>query len=78
MIKVRLRKGRNKGEYILLGTGYGIARTSQKGSLFDFKVREGDTQRVVALCDYEGNIHWAESKNVQVISVDGKYLDELL
>jgi hypothetical protein len=55
--------------FILLGTGLGIYR-SETDSLFE-PVKEG-VHKMLAVCDKEGKIYWYPSKELTVITVDGK------
>lgn len=76
MIKVRLTSSDNNQEYYLLGAGYGVTKPIPRGSIFPFSVSERDTHRLVCLCDDQGEIHWAHSKHVKVISIEGVALNE--
>lgn len=75
MIKVRLITSKSDQQYYLLGAGYGVTKPIPRGSLFPFSVTEKDSHRLVCVCDEQGVIHWAHSKDVIVISIDGVELN---
>ena len=57
-------------EFILLGTGLGIYRSEDRHK-FSEKVKEG-VHKMLAVCDKSGKIYWYPSKELTVVTVDGK------
>ena len=57
-------------EFILLGTGLGIYRSEDRQK-FSEKVKEG-VHKMLAVCDKSGKIYWYPSKELTVVTVDGK------
>ncbi|MEM6317432.1 MAG: hypothetical protein AAF960_07160 [Bacteroidota bacterium] len=60
--------------YILLGTGLGMYRSESGRGLLD-TVKEG-VHKIIAVCDKSGEIHWFPSKELTVITVDGKAVED--
>jgi len=56
--------------FILLGTGLGLYRSENGQKLFD-KVNEG-VHKMLAVSDKAGKIYWYPSKELTVVTVDGK------
>lgn len=56
--------------FLLLGTGLGLYRSENGQKMFD-KVKEG-VHKMLAVCDKSGKIHWFPSKELVVVTVDGK------
>jgi hypothetical protein len=71
MIKVQLTTSNDTQEYYLLGAGYGITKPIPRGTIFPHTINEKDSHRLVCICDEKGEIHWAHSNHVRVISIDG-------
>ena len=57
--------------FLLLGTDLGVYRSEFKNSLFEDGVKEG-IHKMLAVCDKVGKIYWYPSKELTVITVDGK------
>ena len=57
--------------FILLGAGLGVYRSEYKGSIFEDGVKEG-VHKMLAVCDKSGKIYWYPSKELVVVTVDGK------
>ena len=68
----------NGGEYILLGTGYGVFKSSHPSPVFKLPVKESGTFPLAAICDYRGRIGWVRSANLEVVSVHGETPAEVL
>ena len=71
MIKVRHIK--TYEEFYLVGTGYGMYKSSRPGLLFgnlDPHEEEGAVG-MVAVCDDYGVIKWFNSRSLRVIEIDG-------
>lgn len=73
-------KNINNGEkYFLVGTGFGAYKATRPsffgGNLFP--VEDEDTITVVAICDGNGKIHWIQSSEIEVVSIDGVHLSEI-
>ena len=72
--------------YVLLGTGFGMFKTTRRftlGDIFTKDVKEGVRDVVqgsenegecslAALCGIDGRILWADTSKLTVISVDGQ------
>ena len=70
-IIVEHRKSKNR--YILLGSGYGIYKSSRPSAFLGNMApkEESGELRVVALSDRKGKIHWIEAEFIRVVAVDG-------
>ncbi len=66
--------------YILLGTGFGIYKSSRPSFLFKnlFPVEEQKDFDLVAVSDRNGNIKWFYSEELVVVEVDGERPSQLL
>lgn len=66
-------------KFIFLGVGYGIYKATRPGLIGGnlFPEEEEGTERVAAVCDKYGNIHWFSPNKLKVIEVDGIKLEEL-
>lgn len=66
-------------KYILLGTGFGAYKAIRPsligGNLLPHE--EEGMIKVVAVCDYKGDINWINSDNLQVIEIDGIKISEI-
>ncbi|MEM1123595.1 MAG: hypothetical protein AAGJ18_24360 [Bacteroidota bacterium] len=60
--------------YILIGTGLGMYR-SESGKKFLDEVKEG-VYKMLAVCDKKGEIYWFPSKELTVVTVDGKAVED--
>ncbi len=67
-------------QYVLLGAGFGMFQSKKPNWLFGDLVAdvEGDECALVCVCNSAGQIGWLDSKDVNVVSVDGKPVVELL
>lgn len=65
----------NNNVYILLGTSYAYYRDTTPGFLGG--TDEG-SYKVAAVCDENGEIFWAYTKDLKILEVDGYKLGELL
>ena len=72
-------KSTNK-DYVLLGTGFGAFKSSRPGLFLGdlFPTEEKGQITMVALCNQQGEIRWAQSEDVTVVSIDGQQPQELL
>ena len=61
--------------FILLGTGLGVYRSEYKTSIFEDGVKEG-VHKMLAVCDKSGKIYWYPSKELVVVTVDGKAVND--
>ena len=77
-IKVRYK---NNGRiYVCLGTGYGAYMSMAAGSYLEAWIpqkKEGQ-MGMVAVCNEQGEIRWADHQDLEVIEIDGKTPAELL
>jgi hypothetical protein len=59
--------------FVVIGTGYGMYRSATPGALGALTPIEDEGERgTVAVCDSKGRIRWFESKDLRVVSIDGK------
>ncbi len=60
--------------YILLGIGYGLAKTARPGMVLGdmFPSEKTDAVPTVCVCDGDGQIRWCDPGELEVIEVDGK------
>ncbi len=75
-----VKHNENGKKYILLGTGYGAFKATRPsyfgGNLFP-KNEEG-TYQMVAITDETNKIFWCPSKDLTILSADGKTISEWL
>lgn len=65
--------------YILMGTGFGIYKSSRSGSGLNLTaVEEENHFHLVAVCDRQGEIRWFYSDDLVVLEVDGVRPEDLL
>lgn len=66
-------------EYILLGTGFGVYKSSTSGLIGGSLFPEEDkgTLQKLAVADFEGKIHFVDGEEFIVTHVDGKTLEQL-
>ena len=69
---------KQKERFLLLGTGYGAHKAIHTGGFMGHLMPEEDsgTHEMVAVCDKNGDIKWYPSKELKVINVDDKKLEE--
>ena len=67
-------------QYVLLGSGFGMFQSKKPNWLLGNLAAdvEGAECALVCVCDSAGLIGWLDSTEVNVISVDGKPVRELL
>jgi hypothetical protein len=67
-------------QYVLLGSGFGMFQSKKPNWLLGNLVADvnGAECALVCVCDASGLIGWLDSEEVNVISVDGKPVSELL
>ena len=65
---------KTEAAYILLGTGLGLYRSEDRHK-FGEKVKEG-VHKMLAVCDKAGKIYWFPSKDLVVVTVDGKDVED--
>ena len=67
-------------QYVLLGAGFGMFQSKKPNWLFGDLVAdvEGAERALVCVCDSDGLIGWMDSEEVNVKSVDGKPVHELV
>ncbi len=71
---------KNGKRFILLGTGFGVFKSSRPG-LFGgdwFPNTDEGSESKVAVCDPKGKIYWANSDDLTVVSVDGELPADIL
>ncbi|WP_026894132.1 hypothetical protein [Clostridiisalibacter paucivorans] len=63
--------------YILIGTGYGLYKSSRPGIFFGNLMPEEDEGQiaVAAVSDKEGNILWFPTNELRVIEIDGQKIE---
>jgi hypothetical protein len=65
--------------FVVIGAGYGMYRSAMPGVLGAMTPIEDEGEKgYVAVCDSKGRIRWFGSKDLRVVSVDGKSPAELL
>ena len=65
--------------YVLLGAGFGMFKAMRGATLGDILgIQEEGDKTLVALCGTDGQILWADSSELTVVSVDGQSLDSVL
>ena len=65
--------------FVLIGTGYGMYKSSMPGVVGHLTpIEDRGEKGLVAVCDSKGTIHWCDSQDLRVVSVDGKTPTELL
>ncbi|NER21045.1 MAG: hypothetical protein F6J86_01760 [Symploca sp. SIO1B1] len=68
----------SQNNYILLGTGFGIYKSSRPNAFFELlTIDEQEHFRLVAVADHHGEIKWFYSKDLTVIEIDGRHPSEL-
>ena len=67
-------------QFVLLGAGFGMFQSKKPNWLLGNLAAdvEGDECALVCVCNSAGMIGWLDSKEVNVVSVDGKPIDQLL
>ena len=75
-----VRHGEEPGnQYVLLGAGFGMFKAMRGATLGDIlSVQDEGEKTLVALCGTDGQILWADSSELTVVSVDGQSLDAIL
>lgn len=67
------------GQFVLLGAGFGMFKAMRGATLGDILSKQDEGEKtLVALCGTDGQILWADSSEVTVVSVDGQSLDVVL
>jgi len=69
-----VRSKTDNREYVLLGTGFGAYQSKKPNWFFGdlmADTAEGEFA-MVCVCDSRGTVGWLESEDVQVVSVDGQ------
>lgn len=65
--------------YILVGTGFGIYKSTRSGSGLSLTaVEEENHFHLVAVCDRKGEIKWFYSDDLIVLEIDGERPADLL
>jgi len=73
-----VRLNSTEKEYVLLGTGFGMFKAQgQAGWGKMVNTSKGD-KRVVALSNEFGQVLWADSNDITVVSVDGVNISKIL
>ena len=67
-------------KYVLLGTGFGAFKATRPGVFLGNLMPEEEEGQItmVAVCDGEGKIRWAQSDDLVVVEVDGSSPGEIL
>jgi hypothetical protein len=66
-------------QFVLLGTGFGMFKAMRGATLGDILSKQDEGEKTLAaLCGEDGNILWADSSELTVISVDGQSPKALL
>lgn len=74
-----VRDNLNDKFYVLIGTGFGIAKSSRPGAFVPEATTSSSTESgMLAVANSDGDILWLPSFMLSVISVDGKPCRELL
>ena len=74
-----VRHADSAGEYVLLGTGFGVFKAMRGAVLGDILSEEDHgEQAMAALCAADGKILWAHSDQLTVVSVDGEAPHQVL
>ena len=68
------------GRFILVGSGFGAYKAIRPSVFLGHLAphEEEGTVRVVLLCDHRGAVAWIDSREIEVLSVDGQTPGELL
>ena len=64
--------------YVLVGAGYGSAKTAMNNPLFPSRIATSSETEMVAVANPDGEISWLPSYQLAVVSVDGVSCKELL
>ncbi len=77
---IKVRVNWSEEHFLLLGTGYGVLTPSQTnaGLMLGMPKEQEGRIEMVAVCDREGAIHWARSRDVDIVEIDGKAPSEWL
>ena len=77
---VIVRHRESGAKYILLGAGFGAYKALRPGMFFGHLAphEESGELPVALVCDAEGAATWVQSKNLEVLSVDGEKPSEIL
>ena len=75
-----LRHTRTNKEYVLVGTGLGMFQSTKPHWFLGNLAKEVDdgVHSCVAVADASGSVHWFDSQDMAVVSVDGQSPAELL
>jgi hypothetical protein len=75
-----VRSKTNHREYVLLGTGFGAYQSKKPNWFFgDLIADTAEGQfAMVCVCDSKGSVGWLESSDIQVVSVDGQALTDII
>lgn len=76
----KVRHKKNGKIYLFLGTGYGAFKAMAMANTFHAmnpEIDEGELG-MIAVCDSDGQIHWIDHRNVEVVEFDGAKPSELL
>lgn len=65
---VIVKDTKTEKQYLLIGSGFGAYKSVGPSLLF----QDSGEMAVVAVCNDEGKIGWAKSKEIRVVSIDGK------
>ena len=76
MIVVKYKEYRE--QYALIGAGYGMYKAQGQPGWGRIANTTQGTTKAVALCNKDGEIIWAKSEDVTVISIDGVLVSERL
>lgn len=70
---VKVKYNKNGETYLLLGVGYGAYKSQFAGTYiqsFSPETEQGEVT-MVAVCNRDGEIRWADSSDFTVIEIDG-------
>ncbi len=76
MIVVKLKS--TNEEFVLLGAGYGMFKAKGQAHGFAFNSTDEGDKQAICMCDKYGEIYWADSSDVAVVSVDGETIYDAL
>jgi hypothetical protein len=71
---------KSKQRYVLVGTGFGTCPSMKPSPMFGTLLPDGgnDEAKMVAVCENSGMIRWIQSKEVEVVEINGHTPGELI
>jgi hypothetical protein len=70
---VIVRHKSSQARYVLVGSGFGMYKSSRQNRFFDFLVQEDEGHaHLIAVCDRAGIIKWFYSGDIVVEEIDGR------